>query len=385
MAVPVALLLLQACLARRDRLPTNWEPQALPDELGVIAVLIPAHNEGSGVRATIDSIATQLRPQDRILVVADNCSDDTAAVAVACGAECIERHHDTLRGKGFALDHGIQHLAKSAPSLVFMCDADCRVAPGSIARIAETTVRQNRPVQALDLMIARPDAGMSQRMAEFAWRFKNLVRPLGALGYRGPCQLMGTGMMFHWDTITAIPLASGALAEDMQMGVNLALKDKVPLFEPRALVTSHFPDTAAASQAQRKRWEHGHLATMTRAVPRLVWHGLRKGRLSILALGLDLTVPPLAFLLLLLLGLLAVDAILWLAGWTGLGALYFGVALVGTFFVSIAIAWSRFGRDIVSARELASAPWYALRKIPLYIAFFIKRQTAWVRAKRDGE
>src|SRR3977135_4108961 len=52
-------------------------------------VLIPAHNEGAGILRTIRDAQAQLGPHDRILVVADNCTDDTAAIVEAAGAEVI--------------------------------------------------------------------------------------------------------------------------------------------------------------------------------------------------------------------------------------------------------------------------------------------------------
>lgn len=58
-----------------------------------IAVLVPVHNEETGIAATINSILRQLQAGDRLLVVADNCSDNTARIASEYGAEVIERHH----------------------------------------------------------------------------------------------------------------------------------------------------------------------------------------------------------------------------------------------------------------------------------------------------
>src|SRR5208282_2424321 len=51
-----------------------------------VAVLVPAHNESMGLLETLNDIKAQLHSGDRLLVVADNCTDDTAAVASAAGA-----------------------------------------------------------------------------------------------------------------------------------------------------------------------------------------------------------------------------------------------------------------------------------------------------------
>ncbi|HXM34723.1 MAG TPA: glycosyltransferase, partial [Pyrinomonadaceae bacterium] len=77
-----------------------------------VAVLVPAHNESAGLLPTITDIKRQLFAGDRLLVVADNCTDDTAAIAAARGAEVIERNDPSRRGKGYALDFGVRHLCQ---------------------------------------------------------------------------------------------------------------------------------------------------------------------------------------------------------------------------------------------------------------------------------
>jgi hypothetical protein len=57
-----------------------------------------------------------------------------------------------------------------------------------------------------------------------------------------------------------------------------------------------------------------------------------------------------------------------------------GVTMLG---VTILLAWSQFGRAIISFSTLLYAPFYAVKKIPLYIGFLLKRQVEWVRSKRD--
>jgi cellulose synthase/poly-beta-1,6-N-acetylglucosamine synthase-like glycosyltransferase len=381
LAVPVVWVLLQTLLARSPRAP---HAPVDPARRGRVAVLVPAHDESTGVVPTLESVRPQLRAGDRILVVADNCSDDTAEVARAHGALVTERHDTSRRGKGYALDHGVKHLAADPPDWVLICDADCLLDPGAIDQLVASILDSGRPSQALYLMASPPGAGLQQRFSEFAWRVKNQVRPLGGLRMGAPCQLMGTGMLFGWDSIRGISLASGHLVEDMQMGVDLALAGTPPRFEPRARVTSSFPDSAGGAATQRARWEHGHLATLAQAGPRLLMQGLRTGRATMVAMGIDLMVPPLALLVMSLAVLLVLDVALWfVAGWRG--SLVFGCMLLAGMTAAVLLAWSRFGQGTITGREMLLALGYALRKIPLYIAFLIRRQTEWVRTKRDSE
>lgn len=349
-----------------------------------LAVLMPAHNEALGIAATLASVRPQLRPGDRLLVVADNCSDDTAGVARAAGASVAERHDPLRRGKGYALAFGLAELAAAPVEVVVMVDADCVLGAGCIDELVRASALRGRPVQALYLMRAPPGAGPGQRLAEFAWRVKNEVRPLGAGVLGWPCLLTGSGMAFPWHSLSGVSMASGNIVEDMQLGIDLALRGHPPEFAPAALVLSSFPADAAAERAQRQRWEHGHLGTLLRQAPALLSAALQRRDARLIGLALDLCVPPLA-LLVLATAAVFIGALLWrLLGGSGIGAWLAGLALLAI-VAGVMTAWAARGRDLLSARDLARAPWYALRKLPLYLRFAIRRQSAWVRAKRDGE
>src|SRR5687768_5691036 len=103
----------------------------LPDQAR-LAVLIPAHNEQSVIAATLQTLMPTVPAGSRVLVVADNCSDTTAAAARALGAKVVERTHALERGKGYALDFGIQHLSQDQPHAVVFLDADCQVSPDTV-------------------------------------------------------------------------------------------------------------------------------------------------------------------------------------------------------------------------------------------------------------
>ena len=122
------------CGARVARRPPSIAAQAGPAIR--VAVLVPAHNESAGLQGTLADIKGQLRSGDRLLVVADNCTDDTAVVARASGAEVTERQEPEKIGKGYALAWGLRQLDVDPPEAVIMVDADCRLAVGTIDQLA---------------------------------------------------------------------------------------------------------------------------------------------------------------------------------------------------------------------------------------------------------
>ena len=128
------LVLTLVSIGRRDpRLPV------LPGPRPPLAVLVPAHNESAHLAPTLANLQAQLAPGDRLLVVADNCDDDTAECARRAGAEVVERHDRSRRGKGYALAHGVAHLSRCPPGMVLVVDADCQLSPGALERDRKST------------------------------------------------------------------------------------------------------------------------------------------------------------------------------------------------------------------------------------------------------
>jgi cellulose synthase/poly-beta-1,6-N-acetylglucosamine synthase-like glycosyltransferase len=331
-----------------------------------IGVLVPAHNESHNLLPTIADIKGQLSPGDRLLVVADNCSDDTAAIASAAGAEIVERNDMTKLGKGFALDWGIRHLGADPPSIIVIIDADCRLSAAALDQLAFATSAAGRPAQALNLMTAPAGSSINYQVAEFAWRVKNWVRPLGLHLLRLPCQLVGTGMSFPWKIIRSRNLATGDLVEDLKLGLDLAAAGHPPLFCPAAIVKSAFPPTLKGATSQRERWEHGHVGLSFGQTPGLIGRALLSGNVNLLALALDIAVPPLTLLAFLnALALLATSLAVFF-GSTPLG-LYASAVSFSAFLIAVLLAWVTHGRDVLPARSLPLVGSYIFAKLGLYL------------------
>lgn len=350
-----------------------------------VAVLIPAHNESGGLVPTLSDVRAQLSDRDRLLVVADNCTDDTALVARDCGAEVIERHDNQRIGKGYALDFGVRHLSDDAPDVLVIVDADCRIAPGTIAELVSISDAMQRPAQALYLMTAPTPASVTERASEFAWRINNLVRPTGlnVLGF--PCQLTGSGMAFPWRLISRSKLATAHIVEDLNLGLELAAQGHPPIFCPQVRVTSYFPMSLRAAVSQRYRWEHGHVRVLISAGPRLVAKAIVRGDVNLLAQSLDLLVPPLGLLGFVNLTVLAIAAVGW---WFGIGAVALGLSTLSIvlMFAAILVSWISKGRDLLPASDLPLAFGYLASKAGLYLKLLSGAGvTRWVRTDRGRE
>jgi cellulose synthase/poly-beta-1,6-N-acetylglucosamine synthase-like glycosyltransferase len=380
-AIPIVILCIEIFSALTLGARKHFSYPARPAAQN-IAVVIPAHNEGSGISSTLNAISPQLRGGDRLLVVADNCSDDTANISSASGAEVIERRDLNRQGKGYALDFGLRFLEKNPPNVVIFIDADCRTSDDAIEQMVRTCIATGRPVQILDLMTAPEVSSINYRVAEFAWRVRNWVRPLGLAAMDLPCPLMGTGMAFPWDVICSANLATGALTEDRKIGVALTRAGYPPLFCPGARVTSHFPLSSEGAKTQRQRWEEGNIRTLFGEAPRFSAVAIRTGNFPLFALSLDAMVPPLSLLAMLAVGLLLLTGA---ATFLGASALPFTISVIAllALIAAVALAWLKYGRDVLPVTSIFSIAGYALGKLPLYRQIFSRRGTSsWVRTDR---
>src|ERR1700716_2804373 len=65
-----------------------------------VVAIVPAHNEQDGIAVSIGSLLGQTRPADSVIVIIDNCTDDTRELAWAAGAEVVDSVDNTDRKAG---------------------------------------------------------------------------------------------------------------------------------------------------------------------------------------------------------------------------------------------------------------------------------------------
>lgn len=378
------LVFIVECLAASISGYLNRSTVLSPDKTVNYVVLIPAHDEGSGIGRMLNKLMPEMTDTGEVLVVADNCDDDTADISKTYGINVIERKNEKQRGKGYALDFGIEHLKKSPPDVVVIMDADCWFEESGLSVLVNKTWADQTPIQATYLLSHPGTTSMSAKISQFAMTVKNLVRPLGLKRLGGGCQLMGTGMSFPWDIINKTSLASGNIVEDIQIGIDLTAMGYSPIYCPEVRINSYIPDNTQAQVEQRKRWEHGHLDTIIKRVPELIFCFIKKRDWKILSLALDLCVPPLALLTFMLLVIFFISIVLYgVSGNTFWPILLF--LLLFVLLITIITSWYRFGRKDLTFVTLLTIPIYIVRKIPIYLSFIFKRQKDWIRTRRDDE
>jgi cellulose synthase/poly-beta-1,6-N-acetylglucosamine synthase-like glycosyltransferase len=317
-------------LAEEAEAPPGRLPALPPDVPLRLTVLVPAHNEEVTIGRTLESLCGQTRPPDRIVVVADNCDDDTADIALANSAEVFITVANSEKKAG-ALNQALDELFATADEhdIVMVMDADSVIEPRFL-EVAMARLEADPDLIAVGgVFYGDPGAGLVGQLQrnEYTRYQREIARRQGRVFV-----LTGTASLFRVYALKAVLESRGellpgdpgrvydtlALTEDNEM--TLALRTLgAKLVSPMScrVVTEVMPDWRALWR-QRMRWERGALENigaygLTRATLRY-W-------LQQIAIGYG-TIALQAYLLLLVVTLLSADGLRFAWFWIGIGTVF---------------------------------------------------------------
>jgi 1,2-diacylglycerol 3-beta-glucosyltransferase len=362
-------------------------------------ILIPAHNEERLLPATLASLNQLAYPRSRfaVHVIADNCRDNTAAVARQHGAIVHERYDPQRRGKGYALQWLLQQLWQAAEphDAVVILDADTVVSANFLQVMDARLTRGERVIQAY-YAVRDPGSSWSVTLRYAALAVLHYLRPLGRMALGGSAGLKGNGMVFAAPVLRRHQW-SAALTEDIEFHMDLILSGERVMFAPDAVVWAEMPNTLADAHTQNVRWERGRVEMARRYVPRLLREALAarkrpiQGRPFLLFdAAMEHLIPPFSILTMAnSLALLA--AVLLPAGKSPAVRSRLKAANVGLGTTALAgqvvylLAGLHLARAPRSAyRALVYAPWFVLWKGWLYLRVLLGRdRDGWIRTTRN--
>jgi cellulose synthase/poly-beta-1,6-N-acetylglucosamine synthase-like glycosyltransferase len=373
-----------------------YRPHPDPPPKGVgktgsrLVVLVPAHNEEELVGRTVNSLNRQTYPRAlyRIVVVADNCTDRTAAVARAAGAEVLVRNQPSQRGKGHALAWAIERVFSEAliPEAIVVVDADAITDPDFLAELEAEFSAGHELVQANDLILDEPGSSRASLEAA-ALLLRNGVRFAGRAVLGLPATLCGNGMLLSRRVLAHHPWAAFTATEDSEYAISLRMAGVRTAFAKNARVYAAATSGEAGAHTQGVRWEAGRFHLMRLWLPRMVATAVARRRWDLLADALDVSVPPFWILTMLALAGLSVSLLLMLAGTVAtLAVIPWAVAAV--LLPSYVVVGLRAAGSPASYYRalLVLAPRFAVRKLKIY-ARLLKgfEVTQWVRTSRPAE
>ena len=381
LAFAVGYLLMLAAAAARP-----LKPLAEARHQRRFRIVIPAHNEALVLEPVLRRLLDVRYPRQNyeIVVVADNCTDQTAQVARSCGARVLERFDPHERGKGHALAYAFASLRAEVFDAYIVLDADTLVKPDLLAVMNRYLEAGHRVVQA-HYDVLNPFESKRTALMYVAFKIFTYVRPLGRRLLGLSAGLNGNGMCFAKAVIDSYAWNAYSLAEDIEYTTTLVLNGERVVFAPEACIAAQMPTARTQAVTQRMRWEAGRLELARRSGPRLLLQGIRRFDRRVFDWGMDLVIPPLAALTLLVGGgtlaaaVLATYSSTTMAGWIFL--LWGGLVVTLSVFVVAALAVGRVpGQAYLT---LLHAPAYVAWKLWLYIRMSTSRAPKhWIRTER---
>lgn len=343
-----------------------------------VVAVVPAHNEAAGIGRCVASLlaCTGSDQHFAVVVVADNCTDDTAAVAARAGARVLVRRDESRRGKGYALDFAFRQLLTEEVEVLLVVDADSTVDAGLVQEVRGYFAAGAAALQ-VAYRVANPGVSVRTRLMNLALLAFNVLRPRGRHALGLSAGILGNGFALSRQTLTEVPYEASSVVEDLEYHLRLIRAGRRVVFAPQVAVWGEMPAGGRGARTQRARWEGGRLRLLAEIGPRLA-AGVLRGQLRLLEPLLDLLLLPLAFHVLGLLLLLAVPV--GAARWAALA----GLAVVG---VHIVVAVWRGGGGWRDLAVLAVAPAYIVWKAALVPLLFrtARKDATWVRTERSAE
>lgn len=240
-----------------------------------VTVIIPAHDEAQRLPGTIDALRLQTHPADRIVVVADNCTDETPGIAHAAGLTVITTRDNRGRKAG-ALNQALARLlpATTPRDLLLVMDADTRICPEFI-EVAVHHMESDGDVAAVGgIFMGEPIPGVLPQLQrnEFVRYSRQIRARKGRVSV-----LTGTATLFRASVLEEVAEERGqvlpgtrgkvyderAITEDNELTLAVKALGHHVTSPDQCEVTTELMPSLTSLWAQRLRWQRGALENLS--------------------------------------------------------------------------------------------------------------------------
>ncbi len=229
------------------------------------------------------------------MVIADNCTDETAKLAQSYGSRVFERQDESRRGKGFALQWIFEDLKKkgqfNAYDAFVIIDADTVLEP-SFLKAMDVRIRRGEMAIQGYYDVINPEASPMASLSYLGFALSRNLRYKGRTRIGWSSNLLGNGMCFSKKLISRFGWQATSIVEDMEHAVMLRLNGIRVSFAPEAFVFAEIPETFRGSRVQRSRWDIGRFQVRNRYLLQLVKKAIKKRDISYLDTAMELIIPP---------------------------------------------------------------------------------------------
>lgn len=312
-----------------------------------VTVLIPAHNEALSLPVTLPALMSQSFPPNRMIVVADNCTDGTEEVAASLGAEVMKSVDNSFKKAG-ALNQALAFLLPTLGEndLVMVMDADTALDPGFIASAVER-FEADWALSAVGGIFYGEDGhgllGQFQR-SEYVRYSRTINRRAGKVFV-----LTGTSSLFRPAALRAVAAARGdtipgnpgdvydtaALTEDNELTIALKSLGALMVSPAGCTVVTELMPSWKDLWRQRMRWQRGALENVgAYGITPATWRYWGQ------QVGIGYGVIALySYMLLMLITVLAVDTWIWFPFWLGIGLIFVAERVITVWKGGVRARW----------------------------------------------
>lgn len=255
--------------------PHALEQRFGSQSVGGVTILIPAHNEEVALPAVLESVSRQTARADRVVVIADNCTDGTEFVARRYGVMTVETVGNEHK-KGGALNQVLaQLLPELGPDdLVLIMDADTVLSPEFLSTALDEFRRRPALVAVGGIFVGESRGGLIGQFQrnEFTRYRRELSRRRGRVFV-----LTGTATVFRVSALLTVAQSRGrllpgipgdvydtsALTEDNELTLALKTLGGAMVSPDECEVVTEVMPTWRALLAQRLRWQRGALENLS--------------------------------------------------------------------------------------------------------------------------
>ena len=264
------------------------------DEVKTFALIVCAHNEERVIGQLVENL--KLLNYDHklydIYVVADNCNDQTAAVAAKAGALVQERFSDSGKGKGFALEWMFHRLFAMDKKYDAVCifDADNLVHPNFLKEMNSRLCHGEKIIQGY-LDTKNPEDSWVSAMFAISFWITNHIWHLAKYNIGLSCVLGGTGMCIDTEVLKRHGWGATCLTEDEEFTMKALMEGIPTTWAHDAVIYDEKPLTFKAAWNQRVRWAQGNFDVANRYIPKMLYKGIKEHNILLLDGVIDMFQP----------------------------------------------------------------------------------------------
>jgi cellulose synthase/poly-beta-1,6-N-acetylglucosamine synthase-like glycosyltransferase len=340
-----------------------------------LMVIVPSHNEELSIARCVSSITAATGSGQDILVVAHNCTDNTAEIAARAGARVEVVNDLTRRGKGHALKHGFEYaFAHCGAEAVMIVDADSTVSENIVSEVKKRLA--DSPVVQCRYQVKNYSETWRTRLTSLAFLGINVIRARGRDSLGLSCGIFGNGFAMRKEVLERVEYDAHSIVEDMEFHLALVDHGYQVRFINDACVLGDMPLLADTSASQHSRWEGGRIRLLSDWGMRL-FRKVLQGKFRMSEPLVDLLSLPLA---------LEIFSLLILMLYPSMVTRVYVASACSIILLHIAVVIAASPDRLGSLRTLLLSPVYLVWRLTMVTSAVraSSKGATWVRTARDA-